>query len=321
MATQQPGNKQIIQRLDSSVSGLDELRSEGLKRTELQQKNKDRALKKEQQRLLKKHGADHPRVAKINRRTEYNRVALPEVKQEIALAQVKVPDFDASTWMVHGRVLNSKLEGVGGLTLSLFDASGKVEKRLGFACTDTTGYFAIRYQFEDGREPPFSEDTPFTLTVSGDRSKICHQEELPLFVTAGQVDFREIIIDEKKCTPPPGWNEGGENDENDGDDVDAGSWAVTGTLVYQDGKPGTSLMVDLISKESNESLVKTNSSRAGKFKLELHTDKFADVFRKKTKLGVIVSTRDGRRLYVSRQLLQAEVGGEKKLDIKLKRSD
>ena len=134
-------------------------------------------------------------------------------------------------------------------------------------------------------------------------------------------DFREIIIDEKKCTPPPGWNEGGENDENDGDDVDAGSWAVTGTLVYQDGKPGTSLMVDLISKESNESLVKTNSSRAGKFKLELHTDKFADVFRKKTKLGVIVSTRDGRRLYVSRQLLQAEVGGEKKLDIKLKRSD
>jgi len=341
MATQQPGNEQIIQRLDSSVSGLDELRGESLQRTELLQTNKDSALKKEQQRLQKKHGADHPRVARLNNRIEYNRVAIPEVKKEIEIAKIKVPDFDANTWMVHGRVLNSKLEGVGGLTLSLFDASGKPEKRLGYACTDETGYYAIRYEFEDGKKPPFNEDTPFQLTVSGDKSKICHQEKQPLFVIAGQVDFRQIIVDENKCTPPPGWNEGSDNgdhngddgnnddgnndngdDDNNDDDDDGGqigTWVVTGDVLYENGKPGASLLIALISKQSEKSLVNANTGRTGKFSLELTTEKFADIFKQKTDLFLVVSNQQGQQLHVTSKPLKARVDQEEKLIIEIKR--
>ena len=322
MARQQPGNEQIIQRLDSSVKKLDELRGESLQRTELLQTNKDRALKKEQQRLEKKHGADHPRVARINNRIEYNRVAIPEVRQEIEIAKIRIPDFDSLTWMVHGRVLNSKLEGVGGLTVSLFDASGKPDKDLGYACTDEAGYYAIRYRFEEDKEPPFGEDTPFRLTVSGDKGKICHQEAEPLFVEAGQVDFRQIIIDEKTCTPPPGWNDGDDNnDDDDDDDGQVGSWGVTGSVRYPNGKPGAGLKVGLVSKPGETLLLEAETGAEGNFRFELTTRKFPDLFKLKTPLLVVVSDQNGQRLYVSREPLMATVGGEETLNIKIKGTD
>ena len=50
------------------------------------------------------------------------------------------------------------------------------------------------------------------------------------------------------------------------------------------------------------------------------TQQFGEVFDKKTKLYVIVSDRQGTRLYASRKALQAEAGGEQQLNIKLSRS-
>jgi hypothetical protein len=320
MARQRPGNEQITQRLDSSVTGLDAQRIESLKRTQLLQNNKDHALKREQARLQKKYGAEHPRVAKIKNRLEYNQSALLEVQKEVELSQIRIPDFDSSTWMVHGRVLNNKLSGLPRLTLSPYDAEGKVEKRLGYACTDERGYFAIRYQFEEGKKPPFNEKTPFFLTVSGSEGKICHQEEEPLNVVIGQVDYRQIIVDETKCTPPPGWNEDNEDEEDDNDNGQSGEWAVTGTVTYDDGKPGTSLRVDIISKQTEESLINADTGRTGAFQFKLSTEELPDIFKQKTAFFITVTDRQGKMLHVTRKPLHAKVGGEEKLKIELKRA-
>ena len=318
MATQRPGNEQIRQRLDSSITGLDDHRTENLKRTQLLQTNKDNALKKEQARLQKKYGADHPRVAKIINRLEYNQAALPEMETEIERSQIKIPEFDANTWMVQGRVLNQKLTGIEGLTLALYDANGQVEKRLGYACTDERGYYAIRYQVKEGEKPPIDQKTDYFLTVTDGKGNVCHKEEQPLHVAIGQTDYRLIILDGAKCTPPPGWSEGGDGDDDDGDGSETGEWIVAGTVRYGNNKPGVDLIVKIFSKQEEKDFITANTGSAGAFKFAFTTEKFPDLFKNKPDLFLAISDNAGKELYITDKPLQPKVGGMEELKILLK---
>ncbi len=319
MATQQPRDEQIRQRLDSSITGLDDQRTENLKRSQLLQTNKDKVLKKEQERLQKKYGADHPRVAKITNRLEYNRAALPEMKTEVERSEIQPPEFDANTWMVHGRVLNQKLTGIKGLTLALYDADGKVEKRLEFACTDERGYFAIRFQVKEGQKPPISPKTAYFLTVTDGKGKICHTEEQPSHVVIGQTDYRVIVLDDTKCIPPPGWDEVGDGDDDDDDGSETGQWTVAGKVTYDDKKPGSSLIVHVFNKQDEKNISKANTSRSGVFKFVFTTEKFPDLFKTKPNLFLDFSDRAGKELHRTDKPLQPKIGGMEKLKIVLKR--
>lgn len=318
MATQRPGDEQIRQRLDSSITGLDDQRTENLKRTQLLQTNKDNALKKEQARLQKKYGSDHPRVAKITNRLDYNQAALPEMKKEIERSQIKTPDFDANTWMVQGRVLNQKLTGIKGLTLALYDANGKVEKRLGYACTDERGYYAIRYQIKEGEKPLFDPKSDYFLTVSDGKGNVCYKEEQPLHVVIGQTDYRLIVLDGAKCTPPPGWCEGDDGDDDDGDGGETGEWIVAGTVRYENKKPGTDLVVKIFSKKDEKDLSRAKTDSTGAFKFAFSTEKFPGLFIDKPDLFLVISDNAGKELYMTDKPLQPKVGGMEKLQIVLK---
>jgi hypothetical protein len=319
MATQRPGDEQILQRLDSSISGLDDQRTENLKRTQLLQTNKDKALKKEQARLQKKYGPDHPRVAKITNRLDYNQAALPEMKTEIERSQIKSPEFDTNTWMVHGRVLNQNLTGIKGLTLALYDANGKVEKRLEYACTDERGYYAIRYQVKEGETPPFDEKADYFLTVTDSQGKVCHKEEQPLHVTIGQTDYRVIVLDDTKCIPPPGWGDDGNGGEDD-DGSEIGKWTVAGKVTYDDNKPGSSLTVQVFSLPENKSLAKAKTNRSGVFNYVFTTEKFPDLFEKKPDLYLVISDQAGKELHRTDEPLKPKIGEVENIKIVLKRN-
>jgi len=309
-----PGDEQILQRLDSSFADLEDQRSGNLKRTQLLQTNKDNALKREQTRLQKKYGAGHPRVTKINTRLDYNKAAIPEVKSEITRAEVKIPGFDPDTWMVHGRVLNQKGEGIKGLTLALYDEKGKVEKRLGYVCTDERGYYAIRYKVKKG-EKPIDKKADYYLAISDGEGKICHKEEKPLNVVISQMDYRLIILEGTKCVPPPGWEEGGDGDGGGA----TGEWTLTGSVTYEDQKPGTALVVNLLRKEAGESLATTTTGRTGNFKLIITAKEFPDVFKRKLELFMVIADRTGKQLHVTDKPMYAKVGVVEERKIVVKR--
>ena len=86
MATQQPGDEQVRQRLDSSITGLDDLRTENLKRTQLLQTIKDKSLKKEQVRLEIRRGP----VGIVNAGDLFVRQALYLARTECDLHRVRV---------------------------------------------------------------------------------------------------------------------------------------------------------------------------------------------------------------------------------------
>jgi hypothetical protein len=318
MATQQPGDKQIRQMLDSSITGLDAHRTEGLQQNLLLQTNKDRALKKEQARLQKKYGADHPRVAKISNRLAYNQAAVPDMKREFKQSMIDVPEFDTNTWMVHGRVLNQKLTGIKDLTLALYTADGKVDKRLEFACTDERGYYAIRYRVNEGEKPLINPKTDYFLAVSDGEGKVCYRDDDPLHVVIGQTDYRLIVLDGAKCTPPPGWDEGDDGGDDDGGDVVTGEWTVTGTVKHANGKPGIRLVANLLDKKEKKNIGTAKTDDTGGFKLIFSTEKDPALFKTKPDLFLVVTDTNNKQLYVADKPLKPVVGGVEKLKIVLK---
>jgi hypothetical protein len=219
---------------------------------------------------------------------------------------------------VQGRVLNQKLTGIKGLTLALYDANGKVEKRLGYACTDERGYYAIRYQVKEGQKSLFDPKTDYFLTVTDGKGKVCHKEEQPLHVAIGQTDYRLIVLDDTKCIPPPGWDEGGDGDDGDGDGDETGEWIVAGTVQHANNKPGTGLVVKVFSKQDEKDLTTANTDRTGAFKFTFSTEKFPDLFIHKPDIFLVISDNDGKELHITDKPLQPKVGGIEELKIVLK---
>jgi len=323
MASKQPGEEHIRQRLDSSITSLENQRTEGLKYTRLLQANKDRALKKEQKRLQKKYGPGHFREAGISRRLDYNRAAHSEMNTELERSRIQIPEFDADTWMVHGRVVNKEFTGIKGLTLALYDARGRAERRLGYACSDHRGYYAIHYKEKEGGKSPIDEKTDYFLIVTDAGGQTCHREAHPLHVVPGQVDYRLIILDGTQCQPPPDWNGESDKDEagdnhDDGHGNQSGEWIVTGKVAYEDQKPGTALLVKVFSKQDEKVLTTAPTSRTGAFKFTLTTEAFPRLFTKKPDIYLIITERSGQDLHTTDKPLHPKAGGAEELNIVLK---
>ena len=276
---------------------------------------KDNALKKEQARLEQKYGVDHPRVKKIAARIDYNLGAFKELDGEIERSEITVPEFDVNTWMVHGRVLDQQGAGINGVTLALYDANGQVESKLGFACTDDRGYYAIRYQVEEGKPSPFDEETNYYLMVTDSSNKLMHKEIEPLNIVIGQVDYRLIILSDVVCTPPPpGRDAGGGN--NNGD-----IWSVGGTVVYDDNTPAAGLIVSVYDKDLifDDALGTTITNENGRFSLIYRSDAFRDFFEKKPDLYLKILDQKDNQLFSSKKVFRAEASRVEDFEIVLKR--
>jgi hypothetical protein len=266
--------------------------------------------------LEQKYGADHPRVKKIAARIDYNQGAFQEVDGEIQRSEIIVPELDINTWMVHGRVLDQQGTGISGLTLALYDASGQVERQLGFACTDDRGYYAIRFQVEEGTPSPIDEATGYYLTVTDSGGKILHRETEPSHVVIGEVDYRLIILSDTVCTPPPGWDTGGE-----GGGEETGLWSVRGSVVYDDNTPAAGLIVSVYDKDLifDDALGTTKTDDNGLFGLVYRTDAFRDLFESRPDLYLKILDQKGNPLYVSDKAVRAEAGRVEEFNIVLKR--
>lgn len=207
MSTQRPTDpKERLDKIDNTIDCLDDERLAGLERLDTLQTVKNTILEREQQRLTQKYDTSHPRVQKVTRRLAYNKGAQQELKQQIETAKIQVPAVSRQTWMIHGRVFTSQQQGIEGLTISLFDEQNRWIRAIEIACTNEQGYFAIRYPIPDSSAGVISPKQPLTLTVTDGDRQILHQEKRPLFVRAGLIDYREIILDgEPKdiVTPEP----------------------------------------------------------------------------------------------------------------------
>src|SRR5262245_37394658 len=242
MTTQQgpetPQAAEGLRQLEAMPARADAARTEGLLALGRLRTAKTAMLGREQARLTAKYGADHPRVQALIRQIDVNRALVNHVAAEAGRAQVAQVDADPKAWVLHGRVMDQNLRGLEALTVALYDAKGTWVQSLGFACTDSSGYFKLSAtplgggttgtsstqpapapapkrssraaKAEDATDSAPRDplpDGPVYARVLDANSTTLATDPRPLTPAFGRVDYEEIVLGgarPRDCAPPDG---------------------------------------------------------------------------------------------------------------------
>ncbi len=212
---------EIAKGLNQGLESADPARLAGLQTLRRVRAIKDVCLEREQARLAKKYGANHPRLREIAARRKANAVLEREVELQISRAQTPAVAADPNAWTLHGYVRDAGLIGQQDLTVALYDQNGRWIEELGQACTDTHGYFRLTVA---GAEPKAEGESVEVATeklsrTAGGRTGLVAYIHVtngaaatpyvdPESITPklGAVLYREIILAEEggECAPPEG---------------------------------------------------------------------------------------------------------------------
>jgi hypothetical protein len=197
VSRKQVSSDQAVGEFNKVMLGGDQLRADGLDRLQALRAVKHARLHREESRLTKKLGADHPRVTEIRERLKANANLSRDLAVEAKRARIEVPQVDGKTWCLHGFVRNKSLAGVPNLTVALFDETGKRLDALSHGCTDANGYFKIRSSNLTNVRAAY-------LRVLS-QSSVRYVDKNALQPSAGVIDYREIILsgEDVVCVPPP----------------------------------------------------------------------------------------------------------------------
>jgi hypothetical protein len=204
MKPDQLSEKEIIDRFNGGMAAAEAARADGLKKLQTLQTVKNRAQIKELRRLQARLGKEDPRVTRLAARIRYNEGLARDLAVEIDKTAIQPPAVDGKSWMVHGRVMDQKQQGLAALTVAIFDTDENWVRAFGYACTEARGYFAIVQQAEKGVEKKAQLQVQYFLRVLGPDKQLLHKDPDPLLLSAGKMEYREIFIDQDKalCSAP-----------------------------------------------------------------------------------------------------------------------
>ena len=210
MKPDQLSEKEIIDKFNSGMATAEKLRTEELKFLQTLQTVKNRAQVKEHRRLRTKLGNDHPRVQRLAAAIRTNSGLAEDLAVQIDQSAIDPPPVTGKSWMVHGRVMDQKRQGLAGLSVGIFDGEGCWMRQAGHACTDKRGYFAITHTPEKPTDTPGQRKMRYFLHVIGPDRRPLHKDPEPLELAVGRIEYREIFLDRDKaqCIAPQDGPEG-----------------------------------------------------------------------------------------------------------------
>ena len=197
VSKKQVSSDDAVREFKNAMSSADQLRADGLDRLQAMRAVKQASLGREEARLTRKLGANHPRVNEIRGRLRLNSLLMRDLSLESQRVRVEPPEVDTKTWCLHGFVRDKSLKGVANHKVPLFDQTGKQLDGLGHGCTDANGYFNLR-------SSNLSNIQAAHLRVLSPQGTVVYHDKNPLQPRAGVIDYREIILsgEEVVCIPP-----------------------------------------------------------------------------------------------------------------------
>ena len=273
-------------------------RTDGLKKLQTLQTVKNQAQIKEHRRLQTKLGPQHPRVQDLAARIVYQEGLAQDLAVHIDKSTIEAPAIDENSWMVHGRVMDTKRLGLSGLTVGIFDADGRWMRQAGHACTDPRGYFAIVYIPAKDVEGKAKWEGQNFLHVIGPDARLLHKDPDPLRLAVGQVEYREIFLDRGKadCSAP-------QNGQDDSDLPTCGPWVLHGTVTDAQGKPRPGLAVGVFYKEgqTEKKLGSAQTAKDGRYELTYTAEDPKEGPKPGANLYVAVADSSGAIVYRSEE--------------------
>lgn len=198
---------QVEKELEQTIKAADPVRAESLNKLQRLRTIKTKNQERERLRLTEKLGSDHPRVKLLQTKIETNKEFSRNLKLEMARAQTEAPVVDEDSWVVHGRVFNKQLKPVPGMKAALYDKDGCPIQTCGREITDKTGYFKLAIKdIASHSLDAATQTTPENgfLYVLDKESVIVHEDKRPLPITAGQVQYLEVVLDDGTEEEPGG---------------------------------------------------------------------------------------------------------------------
>lgn len=195
-------DKQALDRAAESLTQLDDQRLAELKNEKQLQEIKNEVINREAERLAAKHGKDHPRVQKLQSRSNYNQAMFTGLDNEIEKAAAKTEPLPVNAWRLNGKVIDKKEQPVSDITVFFADEKGTWIRALGNSTSDKTGYYALTINEE---LIELAQKEKLYLTASDKNNKVLYHKLNTFVPTKGIIDYQDIILGEEGgtgTTPP-----------------------------------------------------------------------------------------------------------------------
>ncbi len=185
-------------RFENDLNKADSVRANGVTGLLGLRAQKVKSRLREVDVIAARLGDDDPEVINLKAAVAADQRFVLELSAEADRATTTRPGRDSKRWTVYGFVRNQELEGQANLTVALFDRADRWIEAVGYACTDTRGYFQL------GCEPGSDNLREVFIRVSNRKPQVLYRDTKPMAPVLGEVKYREIILNgECDCCQPP----------------------------------------------------------------------------------------------------------------------
>jgi hypothetical protein len=163
--------------------------------------------------LKAQYGADDPGVKAAEAAAAAANVAAARVSMVHQQLTTVDPQFALNGWALHGRVFSAQLQPVSGFTVFLVDAAKTYQQAYGFAYTDDTGYFLLKYAGPDSESQDRSQMATQAAAVPQLFIEVADTKALPVHLSTtafepvvGAATYQNITLrdgDHAIGDPPP----------------------------------------------------------------------------------------------------------------------
>jgi hypothetical protein len=185
------------EQMTTTLLGLVDQRTQRLESVRSVRNSRLRRMEIERKRLGEKLPPDSPRLAALDARIEENRSLVTSLGDEIYRSRTPLPTPVPDAWTIFGSVRDAARTGIEGLSIVFYSVDGKRVDSLGYTCTGVDGYFRM-----ESRDRTIDGKSPVYLRVVDRNGNTLYADTVQLVPAIGGIDYREIILAEKICTPP-----------------------------------------------------------------------------------------------------------------------
>lgn len=200
MARDRITDTKALDQIADGITKLDEQRLTELNNLKQLQEIKNEVINREAKRLAAKYGSDHPRVQKLEARSNYNQSMLPALDREIDKASSKTEPLPLNAWRLHGKVIDEKDQPVPEITVFFADANKNWIRELGNSCSDQTGYYSLTIEEKLIER---AQKEKLYLSASNKNKEVVYYELNTNTPAKGIIDYQNICLGKAGCTSPP----------------------------------------------------------------------------------------------------------------------
>jgi len=198
-----PDVSQISSELTAGLASADNTAAERVQNLQWVYRARVSQLSRTAASLKAQYGPDDPGV----KATEAGAAAVGVTAARVSIARQQLttvdPDVPKGGWAVHGRVFSATLQPVSGFTVFLVDATKTYQQAYGFAYTDDTGYFLLKYPGA-GSAAQEKSQTAAQAAEADLFIQIVNKKALPVHLSASAVRPAEGTATYHNITLPEG---------------------------------------------------------------------------------------------------------------------